>query len=97
MDLEKILSSNSNFRVIRFFYENPQCLDTYKNISVWTGLKLDAVKKALKNLCRHNIVVEHKNSSVPGYSFTNDTRIVAKIKSWFKQNTAQKNSRFKNS
>ncbi|MFH2144819.1 MAG: hypothetical protein ABII75_02155 [Candidatus Omnitrophota bacterium] len=88
MDLEKILSSNPNLKIIRFFYENPQCLDTDKNISVWTGLKLDAVKKALKNLCRHNIIIEHKNSSVPGYSFTNNAGIVAKIKNRFKQNTA---------
>lgn len=92
MDLEKVLSSKPHFKIIRFFYENPNCLDTDKNISVWTGLKLDAVKDALKNLCRHNIIIEHKNASVSGYSFTNNARIIAKIKNWFKQNTAQKKS-----
>ncbi len=83
MDLEKIISSDINRKVLRFFNENPHCLDTSDGIVAWTGLSQQTIKEALKKLVNVKILIEHRTSSAQGYSYTNNKTVLNAIKCWF--------------
>lgn len=85
MDLEKILNSKLSLKIIKFFIENPYCIDTAKGISIWTGMSLEKTKKTLEKLSADKIVIVHKSSSTKGYAFTPDKKIIAKIKKILKK------------
>lgn len=86
MDLEKIINSKINQKILRFFNENPRCIDTSLGISTWTGINQEAIKKALKKLVKDKIIIEHKTSSTQGYSYTNNKTIINAVKCWFIKN-----------
>lgn len=83
MDLEKIISLPTNRKILRFFSENPHCVDTAQGIASWTGVKPEIIKQSLKRLVKAKIIIEHKTSSTQGYSFTNNKTIINAIKCWF--------------
>jgi len=80
MDLEKIVSSKTNVKILKFFDENPHCIDTAAGIATWTGLSVEKIKKALIKLARQKVIIEHKTSSAQGYAYTHDDKIIARIK-----------------
>ncbi|MBU4306008.1 MAG: hypothetical protein KJ893_10395 [Candidatus Omnitrophica bacterium] len=82
MDLEKILNSAINRKILRFFDENPYCIDTAKGIAAWTGLAISTAQKALKNLVISNLLIEHKTASTLGYAYTQNKMMVKNIKHW---------------
>ena len=79
MDLEKVLRSKLSLRVIRFFNDNVQCIDTVQGIASWTDLSLDKAQNTIKNLVEHNILVEHKSKLTKAYSLTQDRKVISKI------------------
>ena len=85
MGLEKILNSKLSLKIIKFFFENPYCIDTAKGISIWTELSLEKTQKTLEKLSAHKIVIIHKSASIKGYAFTPDKKIIAKIKKIIKK------------
>ena len=89
MDLEKIISSKTNKKILRFFNENPHCIDTSSGIAAWTGLSQQTIKKALKKLVSDKILIEHKTASTQGYSYTNNTTLLNAIKCWFLKHDKQ--------
>ncbi len=84
MDMEKILNSNVYFKILNFFNENPNSIDTAKGISIWTGIPPDITKKSLKQLSKLKLIIEHSTLSTLGYSYTQDKSILEKIKKWIK-------------
>ena len=88
MGLEKILRQEDNLKIIKFFNENPRCIDTISGISLWTDLTKEVTKKALKDLVKHGILIEHKTSTTKAYSYTQDKKILLKIKKWLKKSAA---------
>jgi len=84
MGLEKILSQDAHLKIIKFFNENPRSIDTITGISGWVGLTKEVTKKALKNLVKHAILIEHKTNTTKAYSYTQDKKILLKIKKWLK-------------
>jgi len=66
-------------KIITFFYENPQSLDSVRGISTWINIKPKIVKKALEELVRDGILVAHRGSSTTGYAYTQDKDIMVQI------------------
>ena len=86
MDLEKILTSKTNFKIIKLFCEHPQCIDSVQGISLWTGLPEDKTKTALQKLAQCNLLVEHKTFSAQGYALTQDKKTITAVKKWLRLN-----------
>ncbi|MFC1666667.1 hypothetical protein ACFL0P_02180 [Candidatus Omnitrophota bacterium] len=72
-------------KVLLFFNENPNSIDTAKGISIWVGCDADKVQGALDKLVEENILVNHKSSSTNAYSYTNKKDIVKKIEKYTKR------------
>lgn len=66
-------------KIIIFFYENPQSIDTAKGIATWIGCDLNNVQIALNRLVSEGILINHKTSSIDAYSYTNKKDIVKGI------------------
>ncbi|MBU1147512.1 MAG: hypothetical protein KKD11_04090 [Candidatus Omnitrophica bacterium] len=71
-------------KILLFFDENPQCIDTAKGISVWIGCDPDKVQKVLKKLDKEKILISHKTASTQAYSYTNQKDILKKIEKYIK-------------
>ena len=91
MDLEKILKSKTNLKIIKFFDQHPQCIDTAEGVSTWTGISLKTTNAALKKLIRHKIILEYKSLSTTAYAYTHDKKIATKVHNWFKSHPAKIN------
>lgn len=85
MDLEKIINSDTDLKIIEFFHNNPHCVDTIEGIATWTNQPPEKTKKSLEKLVKHNILVEHKASSTNGYAYTHDEKISGKIQELLKK------------
>ncbi|MCM8813329.1 MAG: replication/maintenance protein RepL [Candidatus Omnitrophica bacterium] len=88
MDLEKILNPQITFKIIKFFHENPQAIDTAESIALWTGINIDTTEKTLKKLVDENILGEHHGISTRGYAYTQDPRVLARVDDWLSHNHA---------
>ncbi|MBU1007200.1 MAG: hypothetical protein KKH08_06410 [Candidatus Omnitrophica bacterium] len=73
-------------KILLFFNENPQCIDTAKGISVWIGQEPEEVKKALDKLVKEDILINHKTMSIDAYSYTNQREIVRSVEIYIKKN-----------
>ena len=73
-------------KVLLFFNENPNCIDTVKGISVWIGCPINSVQKALDKLVEEKILINHKALSMDAYSYTTDRHIVKKVEEYIKKN-----------
>lgn len=72
-------------KILFFFNENPQCIDTAKGISVWINCDVDTVKKSLDKLVKSGILVNHKAGLTDAYAYTNQRTIVKKIERQIKK------------
>ena len=80
MRADRSVFSDIHREIIKFFQENPTCIDTAKGISVWINQDMIKVRKALTDLVRHNILIAHKVTSTTGYSYTQDKKIIRLLK-----------------
>ncbi len=71
-------------KTVRFFYENPACVDTADNIAGWIGEKKKSVKKILDFLVKHNVLNKDAAYVTEGYSFTQDKNLLLKIGNFLK-------------
>jgi len=83
-NIKKLFENETTKKVLLFFNENPQCIDTAKGISVWIGCDAPAVKKAADRLVDKGILVNHKTASTDAYSYTNQRDIIKKIEKYIK-------------
>jgi len=77
--ISKILQSRIKRKIVIFFYENPQSVDSVRGIATWTNIKPKLAKKALEELAKDGILVAHRGSSTTGYAYTQDKNIISQI------------------
>ena len=85
MNIKTLFKNEVSKKVLLFFNENPQSIDTAKGISVWIDCETQAVEKVLDKLVKEGILVSHKTSFTDAYSYTNKKDTVKKIESYIKK------------
>lgn len=85
--IERIFKNETTRKILLFFNENPQCIDTAKGISVWVGCDLNKVEDALGKLVKEGVLINHKTASMDAYSYTNQRDIIKKIEKRIKNST----------
>jgi len=84
MDIDKARLTPAHIKILRFFYENPSCIDTPLGISLWTNENIKVVKKVLEDLTSIKILAVHRTPSTVGYSYTQDPLIFKKVEAILK-------------
>ncbi|MDD5495914.1 MAG: hypothetical protein PHP46_02285 [Candidatus Omnitrophica bacterium] len=79
MNLEKMLKSKIHRKVVLFFHENQTSIDTPRGIATWIREDRLRVLRALEDLAKEEILVAHRATSTTGYSYTRNSRLIAKI------------------
>ena len=77
--IKRLFKNEAAKRILLFFNENPQCIDTAKGISAWVGYDMEKVQRALAKLVKEGILVNHKTTSMDAYSYTNQRDLIKKI------------------
>lgn len=72
-------------KILFFFNENPNCIDTVKGISLWISGDMDAIQKTLNQLVKEGIITSHSAASTAAYAYTNNKEIVKKIEKYIKK------------
>jgi DNA-binding transcriptional regulator YhcF (GntR family) len=78
-NISKILRAPVKRKIIGFFCENPQSVDSVRGISTWINVKPEVVKKMLEELVMEGILIAHRGSSTTGYAYTQDKKIIEQI------------------
>ena len=79
MDINKILESDIRRKIVKFFHENQSSLDTPRGVATWVGEDRAKVKIALEDLVKAKILVANRSTSTTGYSYTRDSKLIARI------------------
>ncbi|MBU0759009.1 MAG: hypothetical protein KKA34_01420 [Candidatus Omnitrophica bacterium] len=82
--MKKLLKSEVTRKILLFLNENPHSIDTAKGISVWIGCDSAKVQKALAQLVKKGMVVNHKTASTDAYSYTTEKRVIKQIEKHIK-------------
>lgn len=83
--IERLFKNELAMKILLFFNENPQCIDTAKGISVWVGCDTDKVQKILNKLVKEGVLLNHKSISMDAYSYTTQRDIIKKIEACIKK------------
>lgn len=78
-NIKQLFKNEAAKKILLFFNENPQCIDTAKGISVWIGCDVAAVQKALDKLVKEGILINHKTLSTDAYSYTNQKSVIKEV------------------
>ena len=84
MDLNRIFDFSINEKIIRFFHENPSCVDTARGIAAWVNENRREVKAALEKFVHLNILIAHRSLFTTGYSYTQNKEITSLIDDYLK-------------
>jgi predicted transcriptional regulator len=79
MHLDKIIGSPVHLKILKFFHENQASIDTPRGVATWVDEERAKVKKVLEDLVESGILVAHRATSITGYSYTNDPKLISKI------------------
>jgi len=79
MTLADVARSKIHYKILSFFHENQASLDSPKGIATWIREERTPVKKALEDLVKMEILVAHRSSSMTGYSYTTDQKLIKQI------------------
>ena len=71
-------------KILFFFNENPNCIDTSKGISLWIGEDISVIQKALDQLVENGVITSHQTASTTAYAYTNNRGVVKKIEKYIK-------------
>ena len=82
--IKELFKNEVTKRILLFFNENPNSIDTAKGISVWVECDIDEVRKALSRLVDKGVLINHKTASTNAYSYTNERGIVKVIERYIK-------------
>jgi predicted transcriptional regulator len=74
-----LFKNEATKKILLFFNENPNCIDTAKGISLWISGDINIIQKALNQLVKEGIITSHKTASTSAYAYTNNKEIVKKI------------------
>jgi len=82
--IKSLFKNEAARKILLFFNENPNCIDTAKGISLWIGWDIDIIQKALDQLVKEGIITSHQAASTAAYAYTNNKEIVKKIEKYIK-------------
>jgi len=71
-------------KIVKFFHENPYCIDSAENISKWIGEEFKVVKKKLDYLVKRKVLNKDKTYLAEAYSYTQDKELMEKIAEFVK-------------
>lgn len=83
-NMKRLLKNDAIRKILFFFNENPNCIDTAKGISLWIGGDADNIQKALDQLVKEGIITSHQTASTTAYAYTNNKQTVKKIEKYIK-------------
>jgi len=83
-NIKKIFKNEAARKILLFFNENPNCIDTAKGISLWIGGDINNIQKTLNQLVKEGVITSHKTASTTAYAYTNNKEIVKKIEKYAK-------------
>jgi predicted transcriptional regulator len=83
-NLKSLFRNETARKILFFFNENPNCIDTVKGISLWIGGDTAVMQRALNNLVKEGIIISHHTASTVAYAYTNNKEIVKKIEKYIK-------------
>lgn len=66
-------------RILRFFREHPDAVETVRGIASWIGEEGEAIVAALPALLGRRWLTAHETSVVTGYALTRDEQMLAQI------------------
>jgi len=72
----KQLASESHIKVVQFFMDNPNSVDTPRGVSAWTNLSLNDSRDILEELAKKGILRAYRTSSTVGYSLTENKKVL---------------------
>jgi len=72
----KHLETEAHIKVIRFFLDNPNSVDTPRGVSAWTNLSLNDSRNILEELSKRGILKAYRTSSTVGYSLTENKKVL---------------------
>jgi hypothetical protein len=82
VNLNKIICTNIDYKVLSFFYSSQNCIDTARGVSAWINEKRADTKKSLDKLTKFEFLNSHKNRFVTGYCCTQDKKILKRIRTF---------------
>lgn len=85
MTLKKIFSSPARKKILFFFHRNPTSIDSPRGIATWTGLGKKEAAKALEELVKTGLLIAHRATSMVGYAYTANKKLINKIKKYFQK------------
>lgn len=77
--IKSLFKNEATRKILLFFNENPNCIDTVKGISLWINGDVNAIQKALNKLMKEGLITSHRTASTAAYAYTNNKEIVKKI------------------
>ncbi len=66
-------------RILQFFQEQPQAVETVRGISAWVRAEAEQVQQVLDQLTERKWLLTHESASVRGYVLTRDERVLGQI------------------
>jgi predicted transcriptional regulator len=84
-NIKSLFNKEFTGKILFFFNENPNCIDTVKGISLWIGGDENSIQKALNQLVKEGVITSHKTSSTTAYAYTNNKEIVKNIEKYIKK------------
>ncbi|MEE8359660.1 MAG: hypothetical protein V3S04_01890 [Candidatus Omnitrophota bacterium] len=84
MELSKLLKNPDYRKILRFFHENPNSIDTARGVATWTNIDKKKVTLILKKLSDHKLLIAHNVSSTTGYSYTRNKKNMKSIEGLLK-------------
>lgn len=82
--IKRLFKSEAAGKILLFFNENSNCIDTAKGISLWIGGDMNVIQKALNQLVKEGVITSHTTASTTAYAYTNNKEIVKKIERYIK-------------
>lgn len=82
--VKSLFKNEAARKILLFFNENSNCIDTAKGISMWISGDMDVTQKALDRLVKEGVITSHTTASTTAYAYTNNKEIVKKIEKQIK-------------
>ncbi|MFH1753433.1 MAG: hypothetical protein ABH875_04550 [Candidatus Omnitrophota bacterium] len=89
MEIDKLLKNLDHIKILRFFHENPNSIDTARGVATWTNVDIKNARSALKRLTTHGLLIAHKVSSTTAYSYTRNKNSIRKIGTFLKDTSPE--------
>ncbi|MFH1790990.1 MAG: hypothetical protein ABH885_03275 [Candidatus Omnitrophota bacterium] len=84
MDLRGLVDkSDTHRKILKFFFENPACVDTPRGVATWVRCDRHKAEQVLDELAGMGLLIAHKTSSTSGYSLARSRSVVSAMRKVF--------------